>query len=130
MSAQHTPGPWSFWESDEKAKEPPAEGGLIEAPFDICAADSGISIAGLWFGTDCGQHISRREALANADLIASAPELLDLLKQALAFIEADSPPCGPGKCVGEVSAIDLKTGQRCEVDLFAVRAAIAKAEGR
>ena len=104
-AAQHTPGPWVAWDDG------------------IFAGDDCIGV--------CNTE-TQGEAVdyANAVLMAAAPGILELLKQALAFIEADSPPCGTGECIGEVSAVDLKTGQRCEVDLFAVRAAIAKAEGR
>lgn len=124
-AAQHTPGPWSFWESDDKAKEPPAEGGLIEAPFGICAADSGISIASLWFGTDCGQHISRGEVLANADLISAAPEMLEALKAVHAPYATLTEDALQSGILMEHGPPKPAKGAA----LLLVRAAIAKAEG-
>lgn len=112
-AAQHTPGPWSVEGPDcfgDYNIHCPGERAVVAAVISNVRPDD--------------------EVAANARLIAAATELLALLKQALAFMEADSPPCGPGECVGEMSTINLKTDERVEIDLFDLRAAIAKAEGR
>lgn len=63
MNAQHTPGPW---------KHDPTWGIIKHGKSEICALHSGN--------------------LANANLISSAPDLLDALDWALRQIEDDLDP--------------------------------------
>lgn len=112
--AAHTPGPWVVWQdySSETfvVANPPDEG----QPFR-------------------GQLIASRtncpDWTANARLIAAAPDLLAQLQHALAFIEhahlGDTPP---SECDSIECGID--EGPTMECDLKAIRAAIARAEGR
>lgn len=129
MAAQHTPGPWAV--HPQRAYVVPEDhverpiGGADDVEFD--ARHYAQEICALHWPDP---HRSEAEVRANARLIAAAPDLLALLKQALVFIEADTAPCGPGEVVGEISVQDLKTGLRHEIDLWAVRDAITAAEGR
>lgn len=125
MAAKHTPGPWSHWEDQkDRAPAPDDAGGVSNAPFGICAADSGISIAELWFGTDCGQHISRDEAEANATLIAAAPEMLEALKVAQGAL---AMLVSPDAIISTSSAQAWAAAVEAEAK---ARASIAWAEGR
>jgi len=64
MNAQHTPGPWAQ---------------AIHSPADIVVGDT--QIASARYGLN---GISRDQAIANARLIAAAPELLAALEAMLA----------------------------------------------
>lgn len=86
MSAQHTPGPWSV-----DAKEAWVTQGTRDKP-----------IAALLWPTEIR---SEAETMANAILIAAAPELLAALKYAARMVNAS------------------------ECDINYIRSAIAKAEG-
>lgn len=87
MGAEHTAGPWAVSHDPADARQAPIAGGVAKAPFGICVGQSGTSIADLWFGTDCGQHISRDEAAANAALIAAAPDLLEAAREAKEILD-------------------------------------------
>lgn len=71
--SKHTPGPWAMPDSGQ---------GRI----------SKVGVNGGWDGmiatADCGDYArSRSEGLANARLIAAAPELLEALKDAIQELE-------------------------------------------
>lgn len=97
MSAKHSPGPWSVYTSPDGSKlvgigDSNAEG----------VADCGF---GIWRGGDA-------EAIANARLIAAAPDLLEALKEARTQLE-------------QYEAVE--TGEDyCDLQ---INAAISKAEG-
>lgn len=83
MTAQHTPGPWTFdAESDKRHKQ-----------FAIMAGTGGLDgeggkVAAVFAGF--GAHFDWAESEANARLIAAAPELLAALKT-LVELGTDSP---------------------------------------
>ena len=131
MSAKHTPGPWSLPDSSSQN----IFGGEISV--DVLDVD-GFPIADVQFepilhnwterfprmkhwadGAESGKTVKTRdpeEAIANARLIAAAPELLDALKL------LDEAFC----------AYDYGTREgrdKGRAALVAARAAIAKAEG-
>jgi len=123
MSA-HTPGPWTFEldvvdEGDINVfRDGPPEEGIPGRP--ICSVD-------VREVPEQTEMPSREEALANARLIAAAPELLRLLKKASGAVdeihaqEIGCPDCtSPREMDGELPCDFSK----------AIDAAIAKAEGR
>jgi hypothetical protein len=98
MSAKHTPGPWQVNHNN---------------PLQVCDADGEVRgcapIATAWTPT---QQITR-EAVANARLIAAAPELLEALKGAVDVLRSQ---LGFLQHADDIEKID------------AARAAIAKVE--
>ncbi len=101
QKAQHTPGPWKVGSRDERDYL----GSMNPYSLYYIEASNHEVIAEL---DSCGvEHMPH--LAANARLIAAAPELLAMLKRALAGLEL------AGSSGGTVEAI---------------RAAIAKAEGR
>ena len=103
MSAQHTPGRWEFY------TKPQPNGCPI-------VGSSGLMIAMLAHSIN---HTEQREtAIANARLIAAAPELLMALKELLGpYVDKPSETTG---------MMDLLV---CGEDIDAARAAIAKSIG-
>jgi hypothetical protein len=101
----HTPGPWSV-----------AFYGETERPVIKHGNQSIADVRG------CELDDSTSNSLANARLIASAPDLLAQLKRAVAAIDAERIHCTPDKATPQVFAWwdDI---------LKQARAAIAKAEG-
>lgn len=102
----HTPGPW-----------------IADQPFEGHVANASGRLVCSAMGHYDGEEHTRKENVANARLIAAAPELLAALKAIWAFDEIRSATdCGPTN-EGYPSP-----------ELFAARAAveaaIAKAEGR
>ena len=97
MSEKHTPGPWKVYD-DGDMWIAPSDG---DAPIvcDICPHGE--------------EFVYSLEDDANAHLIAAAPELLEALKVAQAWIADESCPC-----------------EGCEAVNDQIAAAIAKAEGR
>ena len=106
MSAQHTPGPWFIWQelalqregygaeeiSDELmmnadhsiyagTPEECTRGRLKGYRAHVCDVDADS------FDFDDDEDVCRATALANARLIAAAPELLDLLNRAVRRLE-------------------------------------------
>ncbi len=93
QATKHPPGPW-VWNGKDM-------------PFADIEDARGNVIAGMVYNGGHPQVASRDEMLANARLIAAAPELLDALRLVLAH-----------------------DGALTGADWTAIRAAIAKAEGR
>lgn len=92
MSAQHTPGPWF---NTSQGDTPVGE--VMDRPLD-----SGVTL-----------HISVSgpNAKADARLIATAPELLEALKDAILWIVALSTSdnsCEPAADVGDLEAVIAK----------------------
>jgi hypothetical protein len=116
--AKHTPGPWTVAPregGDDIAKvvanyseQVGDDGGTIQVASWIAELDSGID-----FGDEgCDEGIRKREEMvANARLIAAAPELLEACRTAKRYLEPDLVE--PGRTV-----------------FWSLVAAIAKAEGR
>lgn len=77
MSAQHTPGPWHYAEPFMLVKN--AERGEVRVR-GIGNGAVHVGYASITLAT------GSKEALANAKLMASAPELLAALQEALPFI--------------------------------------------
>ena len=113
----HTPGPW--------VAHGPYGGGLdCRVTLDIARSDKAIS--GGVHAVVHSLHVTpeaREIALADARLIAAAPDLLAALEDALVYISGDHPEdcdlCGGGP----VGGIDYSPRCAC----FGVRSAIAKA---
>lgn len=112
IETKHTPGPWTA-SADRicgglririRAQERPL--GQAKAPYSPIVTE---------VTSDWG--ISDAEAAASASLIAAAPELLAALRGVLPYMEA-----------AEISG--LIGDEECHGPVEAVRAALAKAEGR
>lgn len=69
MTQQHTKGPWSLYEDTIKAED-----------SDIARVCDGDGI--IW-----NTSLDNREALANAYLIAAAPEMLEALEDFVKYVE-------------------------------------------
>ena len=96
MSTQHTPGPWAMPDSGQ---------GRI----------SKVGANGGWDGliatADCGDYArSKVEGLANARLIAAAPELLEALKDMLDNHEDACTGYGEGAADKARAALAKATG--------------------
>ena len=99
----HTPGPWEV-ELDV------GQDGDIGVFAEQLTAIAFVNCREVPEDTDP----PREQALANARLIASAPDLLEALKNAENYLDSSLSPCEA----------------RCECIIHLVWAAIAKAEGR
>lgn len=82
MSA-HTPGPWSFLEGEDG--DTPTSG-----PLTITGGNLD-DLANVYSRDDATVSVPFEQAIANAALIASAPELLDALKGVVAVADRDTP---------------------------------------
>jgi hypothetical protein len=107
MDSKHTPGPWRSIIDDS--------GGQWSGwPLCVVAVDDPdrdvVRPGGQW-PYDWGPATSQREAVANARLIAAAPDLLEALQRALPYVEDAS----------DSAAL---------VDQEFIRAAICKATGQ
>ncbi len=104
MSAAHTPGPWSLSASFDRVERRVTHG---DNPPLVWGIASGINSAH-------PDYMPRDEQIANARLIASAPELLDALERiSTAYDETLRHP---------IAAPLLQA-------IYGARAAIAKAKG-
>lgn len=126
--AQHTPGPWKVSDkmmTDEMVCRHDAIGAWVHSRRDIEGAGKLLATAqsNEPIGTGCNighpQVESRDEMLANARLIAAAPELLDALKGLFEHCTMIHRVWGDGSNQKEADAA-----------IAAGKAAIAKAEGR
>jgi hypothetical protein len=105
---QHTPGPWSLSDSFDRVERRVQHG---DDPALVWGIASGINSAH-------PDYLPRSEQIANARLIASAPDLLAALEKALESIEGQAEllrHCGAAYGIGAT--------------LAQARAAIAKATG-
>ena len=103
MSNKHTPGPWTFIDTDDRY--------LIGAPgqnaLALAAVRSRIAPTG-------GRAIEKDEAKANAHLIAAAPDLLNALKELMlheSYFEARSPLYAKGIVDRALAAIAKAEGE-------------------
>lgn len=106
MSAKHTPGPWRFY------TEPQPNGCPIVGTKGLMVAMLAHSI---------NHEDQREQAIANASLIASAPDLLEALKEARRWI-------GGGDMSDGMAREIWTPAYAATVDM--VDAAIAKATGQ
>lgn len=105
MSAKHTPGPWHLRYNGKHD----GDRSVVGRSRDICAMDGGPS--------------DDMETLANARLIAAAPELLEACKAGLAMLET-------ARRYFPESARNSDTFSLLNVTANTIKPAIAKAEGR
>ncbi|KKX25331.1 hypothetical protein [Rhizobium sp. LC145] len=110
--SKHTPGPWSF-RTDARTGD-----------NGIMADGTGVFVEAFAEIRHSGEN-ARDEALANARLIAAAPDLLQALEDLLhAYSEPDRRLCCDGRDCG---CMGSTVHQQAE---HYARLAIAKAEGR
>lgn len=105
MEANHTPGPWIFY----------ADLPSVKPNWHLVATENRLRVLAT-VHIEPGNPVD----VANARLIASAPDLLKALKKALPFI----PPTAIDIGMAESSPV-----AECYINSM-VRASIAKAEGR
>lgn len=116
MTTTHTPGPWQSSEMTMIAKDWAA---LNRGKLNIVVRGSDV-IAAVW----CGDDRNTTEA-ANARLIAAAPDMIEALRQAEVALASELDMRNAADDVQ-----DAKYHVPVAPALEAVRAAIAKAEGR
>jgi hypothetical protein len=83
MTTKHTPGPWNI--SAVKMEECRFRGPYIDVQAKGMVSNVQPAIV-------AGR--TEEETIANARLIASAPDLLEALKQAVKIMEAEKEACG------------------------------------
>jgi hypothetical protein len=107
-TAKHTPGPWKYH---------------TESHRNLVAGPDRLFVADVWTNDRLDA-----ERMANARLIAAAPELLAALRVALSWVELDTP----NGVQHPFPAWALRDNGEADAQWIAdrVRAAIAKAEGR
>lgn len=111
--SQHTPGPWRAGIGDDVERAGEFELACIEHHI----FGSGIYARGEYYSEDYAEHV------ANANLIAAAPDLLTALKQAVETIRT-----WHSIHIADDDAWDIYRQHAPEMK--AINAAIAKAEGR
>lgn len=70
-----TPGPWEFLEEGRSESEENAN-----RPLTICDAHNYDDLAQVFSTDDSSIKVPRKEAIANATLIAAAPEMFEALR--------------------------------------------------
>jgi hypothetical protein len=94
---KHTPGPWKINRHGYES---------LYACHEFVEGDSGIGVCGIWHPE------SHREQDANARLIAAAPELLEALKQVVAWMDAPGDSAfGDAQLQTARDAISKATGE-------------------
>lgn len=99
IKASHTPGPWS----------------IVDGGEGISSPEQGVRVVNQLQGHVCSPNNrgdDGSEAMANANLIAAAPELLEAARLALSEFEISTETIP------------------CDCHMLELRRAIAKAEGR
>ena len=114
MNAQHTPGPWRVEVWDYPCATPPRQ------ELNVQTADRLLATLQCDFSEENPFIIPHAEANANARLIAAAPELLEALNKAVAYLEANRP-------AGKIREIFSKLNELENGVIKPARAAIAKA---
>jgi hypothetical protein len=110
MSASHTPGPWEINEGD----------GMAIAKVSLFAITAPCT-------AEVGSGLSKEENLANARLIAAAPDLLVACQRLISFCSHRDGTLGSFDHWITTFVEDGSTLTEC---VTLARAAIAKAEGR
>ena len=118
--SRHTPGPWYFVE--EGRTDFGSNKGMPLTVADVKGRDD---LANVYSRDDATVAVSREEAIANARLIAAAPDLLALAKKY-------ASECS--ECDGEGRVLVTFNDREAEYDpcdaCTDIRAVIEKAEGR
>jgi hypothetical protein len=114
MSAAHTPGPWRFTQNSRGHSE--TRRNFVIRPHD---GNAFLAEVNLFAGQPTLGEGNAAAGLANARLIAAAPELLAKLRSASELITLHADPLNPP--VEMCSFVELLAG---------LDAAIANAEGR
>jgi hypothetical protein len=113
-----TPGPWHFLEAhnhdDEWSKD---------HPLTICDEKNSEDLANVFSADDSTVSVSRKEAIANAFLIASSPDLYAVAKAADEFVSAILEKRG------EMNDAAYPAGLQALPLLKQIRAALGKVEG-
>jgi hypothetical protein len=123
----HTPGPWRV--TDDAPT-------IIQCDYRSIGSSGGALIASAMGNDSSGFYVSESESLANARLIAAAPELLEALKAVLPYVvsetleHCDGNKCREQWCIG-CSGEDEATAavDKARAASFNAYAAIAKATG-
>lgn len=106
--SKHTPGPWSALTPDQFGRQ-------VQADWVVAGGDAYICVGPQW------DDEYRDESLANAHLIAAAPELLALARRVMADHRAQLPSesrdlygggCGCPQCEHARAAIAKATGAK------------------
>lgn len=129
MKTQHTPGPWQLWRqgieihSDPEANLYGHEVAVVinNIPCSLCFVPMSQTASN--HGEPGVLHISKEESLANAALIASAPELLEALR------EVTSELAAAFKWQLENNRISAVVAVQRQATLDKARSAMAKARG-
>ena len=100
--AKHTPGPWTFLEADNHEDE--VNDGR---PLTICTPNND-DLANVYSSDDSTVNIPRAEAVANAHLIAAAPDLLDALRELLGVCTQPTQQAARARAV--IAALDAVRG--------------------
>lgn len=119
MDHTHTPGPWALDELDMSI--------FAEVGASICDVTDIDDFPCLEEGTENDVHA---ECVANARLIAAAPELLAALKALPAILEEVRLKWDEGMRSGKLLIALLDPSMSYRPDVSAIHAALAKAEGR
>lgn len=110
--SKHTPGPWVVHEGDEIDVRSTNPADLAQAPIYYCIAEN---VGGHVHGENFDDY---SEVLANAQLIAAAPDLLEALVQCRAAL------------ITAIADVTDSTGKQViERRIATASAAIAKAKG-
>ena len=115
--ARHSPAPWRFLEDGRSEEEP-----NYCQPLTICGPDDD-DLANVYSSDDSTVSITRAEAIANARLIAAAPDLLAALSDL--EIAANTVAACYARNPGSFSAALSDLGESAEK----AREAIARATG-
>ena len=119
----HTPGPWTFERNgkSDSGREPKG------VPYFWINLDAPGHLGGM----RCSGHASQtdEESVANARLIAAAPDLLAAAKDAQSAIDGAAQAIADASEWSEDSVGDDTYAQNLTRLAMSIRAAIAKAEG-
>lgn len=120
---KHTPGPWmalidgeSTWGSDSHS--------VVAGEHSAGIADVMIECEASTHGEDGVTHVTQEQGIANAHLIAAAP---DLLEAGSNLLEAFNSAFGINETWADERIYDEMPTSGLALAYFAIRAAIAKA---
>lgn len=116
MTAKHTPGPWTLLPEEADKDYLRIRGTRLGARYKV----ANVHMPRLWESHYVLRDRENAESVANARLIAAAPELLEAAKLVLEWYEAEDNHSGTDF---------YQRMQMCRDSEDAIRAAIAKATG-
>ena len=108
MSTSHTPGPWTIGKVDHTEQHVDIDS-LNHDPFVGC--DEWRSMART-YGTEGDEEKGSVVMLANARLIAAAPELLEVARMAELFANGEALPTREQLATAARAAIAKATGEQ------------------